>query len=81
MFVAVVSDKEHGQTVIDDEQDEVSYSYSFFHFMYLLTTLYVMVTLTNWFAYVLAFYYLLACNGIHWDDYFDVCSKIIIVRF
>ena len=32
----------------DDEKDKVTYSYSFFHFLMLLATLYIMMQLTNW---------------------------------
>ena len=35
--------------VWDDEKESVAYNYSFFHFMFLLATLYLMVTLTNWY--------------------------------
>jgi hypothetical protein len=37
------------QHVYDDEQNSVSYNYSLFHFMFLLATLYAMMTLTNWY--------------------------------
>lgn len=35
--------------VIDDEKEHVTYSYSFFHFMMVISTLFVMMQLTNWY--------------------------------
>ena len=34
----------------DDEQDGVTYNWSLFHIMFGLSTLYVMMTLTNWYS-------------------------------
>uniref|UniRef100_A0A6Q2XTR6 Serine incorporator 2, like n=1 Tax=Esox lucius TaxID=8010 RepID=A0A6Q2XTR6_ESOLU len=36
---------------VDNEEEEVTYSYSFFHFHLCLASLYIMMTLTNWYQY------------------------------
>ena len=42
------------QTVeaVDEEREGVTYNWSLFHVMFGLSTLYVMMTLTNWYRYV-----------------------------
>lgn len=40
------------QNVYDDEKLGVAYNYSFFHFTFLLASLYIMMVLTNWYRFV-----------------------------
>merc|ERR1719361_237105 len=45
-----INDSENGgQKVYDDESEIVTYNYSFFHFMFSIASLYIMMTLTLWF--------------------------------
>ena len=37
------------QQVYDDESTAVTYNYSFFHITFFLASLYIMMTLTNWY--------------------------------
>ncbi|XP_004687460.1 PREDICTED: serine incorporator 3 [Condylura cristata] len=40
----------HPRRALDNEKEAVQYSYSLFHFMLCLASLYIMMTLTNWYS-------------------------------
>ncbi|XP_049458715.1 serine incorporator 2 [Epinephelus fuscoguttatus] len=45
----MVVEEDGVRRAVDNEEDGVTYSYSFFHFSLLLASLYIMMTLTNWY--------------------------------
>ncbi|KAM9306563.1 serine incorporator 2 [Pholidichthys leucotaenia] len=43
------TEEDGARRAVDNEEDGVTYSYSFFHFSLFLASLYIMMTLTNWY--------------------------------
>ena len=43
------NESERGQKVIDDETEQVTYSYTFLHVTMMFASLYLMMTITNWY--------------------------------
>ena len=55
-----------GQTVWDDESEGVTYNYTFFHMSLFLASLYVMMSLTHWYRWVVyACYCWSCCQNVH----------------
>lgn len=44
-----ITGEDGARRAVDNEEERVTYSYSFFHFCLLLASLYIMMTLTNWY--------------------------------
>ncbi|XP_072531526.1 serine incorporator 2 [Salminus brasiliensis] len=44
-----IAGEDGARRAVDNEEDGVTYSYSFFHFCLVLASLYIMMTLTNWY--------------------------------
>lgn len=60
---------EHGEhRAYDNEQDGVSYNYSFFHLHLLLAALYIMMTLTNWYRWAEQPLLLVSSLLLHWAE-------------
>ena len=53
MFFAEKTKKENGgQKLVKNEKNGVTYSYSFFHFIFVLASFHNMMNLTNWTRFV-----------------------------
>lgn len=44
------SEDDHSGKLFDDEKEGVAYSWSFYHFTFAMATLFLMMTLTNWYS-------------------------------
>ncbi|XP_074058788.1 serine incorporator 5 isoform X2 [Macrotis lagotis] len=63
-------DQRGGQQVIYDEKKGTIYSYTYFHFVFFLGSLYVMMTVTNWFNY----------EGAHIEKFFSGSTSFFWVK-
>ena len=63
------------QRVYDDEEFGVSYNYSFFHFTFLLASLYIMMVLTNWYRLVHEYHHHLPHQRYQTVKMFEVRGK------